>query len=90
MNEAAEAAGLDARRTIGGRPRQGRQLAGARLDPAAEMKRCGDWRSGRPAIRRPLRLGRDNGADGFFLDIEGAAHLFGGEEKLLADLSDRL
>ena len=28
-----------------------------------------------------------NGADGFFLDIEGAAHLFGGEEALLADLS---
>ena len=32
----------------------------------------------------------ENGADGFFLDIEGAAHLFGGEEKLLADLSCRL
>jgi protein ImuB len=32
----------------------------------------------------------DNGADGFFLDIEGAAHLFGGEEKLLADLGARL
>ena len=31
-----------------------------------------------------------NGADGFFLDIEGAAHLFGGEEALLADLSARL
>ena len=32
----------------------------------------------------------ENGADGFFLDIEGAAHLFGGEEKLLADLASRL
>jgi len=32
----------------------------------------------------------ENGADGFFLDIEGAAHLFGGEERLLADLSSRL
>src|SRR3984893_7847788 len=32
----------------------------------------------------------ENGADGFFLDIEGAAHLFGGEEKLIADLSGRL
>ncbi len=32
----------------------------------------------------------ENGADGFFLDIEGAAHLFGGEEKLLADLAARL
>jgi protein ImuB len=32
----------------------------------------------------------DNGADGFFLDIEGAAHLFGGEDRLLADLAARL
>ena len=58
------------------------------------MPRCGAWRCGRRAIRRPLRhwriLEEDNGADGFFLDIEGAAHLFGGEEKLLADLAARL
>ena len=32
----------------------------------------------------------ESGADGFFLDISGAAHLFGGEEKLIADLSHRL
>jgi protein ImuB len=32
----------------------------------------------------------ENGTDGFFLDVEGAAHLFGGEETLLADLSNRL
>ncbi len=32
----------------------------------------------------------ENGADGFFLDITGAASLFGGEEKLIADLSHRL
>jgi protein ImuB len=32
----------------------------------------------------------ENGADGFFLDIEGASHLFGGEDKLLADLAARL
>jgi protein ImuB len=31
-----------------------------------------------------------NGADGFFLDIEGSAHLFGGEERLIADLAGRL
>jgi protein ImuB len=29
-------------------------------------------------------------ADGLFLDITGAAHLFGGEERLLADLQHRL
>jgi protein ImuB len=32
----------------------------------------------------------ENGADGFFLDITGAAPLFGGEESLLTDLSHRL
>ncbi|MGZ5834582.1 MAG: DUF6504 family protein [Xanthobacteraceae bacterium] len=32
----------------------------------------------------------ESGADGFFLDITGAAHLFGGEQKLLADLAQRL
>ena len=31
-----------------------------------------------------------SGADGFFLEIAGSAHLFGGEERLLADLSQRL
>ena len=31
-----------------------------------------------------------NGADGFFLDVEGAAHLFGGEDRLAADLAARL
>lgn len=34
--------------------------------------------------------GIENGADGFFLDITGAAHLFGGEETLLKDLGKRL
>lgn len=34
--------------------------------------------------------GEENGADGFFLDITGAAHLVGGEEALLADLFRRL
>jgi protein ImuB len=31
-----------------------------------------------------------NGADGLFLNITGCAHLFGGEERLLADLQHRL
>jgi len=33
---------------------------------------------------------KENGADGFFLDVTGAAHLFGGEERMLADLLQRL
>ncbi|MGE0004219.1 MAG: DUF6504 family protein [Parvibaculaceae bacterium] len=32
----------------------------------------------------------ENGGDGFFLDITGCAHLFGGEAALLADIVQRL
>jgi protein ImuB len=32
----------------------------------------------------------ENGADGFFLDVTGAAHLFGGEAMLLGDIAHRL
>jgi protein ImuB len=31
-----------------------------------------------------------SGADGFFLDISGCAHLFGGEQALLSDMAERL
>ena len=34
--------------------------------------------------------GPENGSDGFFLDITGAAHLFGGEAALLKDIVKRL
>ena len=34
--------------------------------------------------------GEESGADGFYLDITGAAHLAGGEDALLADLHARL
>lgn len=34
--------------------------------------------------------GLENGSDGFFLDITGASHLFGGEEALLKDIVKRL
>ena len=65
------------------------------------MPRCAALRCGRRVTRRPPRRGaqissakisatEQNGADGFFLDIEGAAHLFGGEDRLIADLAGRL
>ena len=55
------------------------------------MPRCDAWRCGRRATRPTVSpWGEENGADGFFLDVTGAAHLFGGEERLLADLSQRL
>jgi protein ImuB len=34
--------------------------------------------------------GPENGADGFFLDVTGAAHLFGGERTLIGDIERRL
>ncbi len=34
--------------------------------------------------------GAHNGPDGIFLDITGCAHLFGGEERMLADMMARL
>jgi len=60
-------------------------------DPAADalaLRRLGLW-----ALRyTPLvaAWGEAEGGDGLFLDIAGCAHLFGGEDALLADLGARL
>ena len=91
LNEAAEAAGL----------MRGEPLADARAkadllqvrevdDDAddAELRRLALWAT--RYTPTASAWGAENGADGFFLDIEGAAHLFGGEEKLIADLAFRL
>src|ERR1041384_2536411 len=79
----------------------GDSLADARAKAAALQVRPLDRAGDADALRR-LALwatrytptvspwDEKSGADGFFLDVEGAAHLFGGEEKLLADLSERL
>jgi protein ImuB len=91
MNEAAATAAIaigdplpDARAKI-----DGLQVRAA--DPAADdaaMRRLALWATRYTPTASPWS--EENGADGFFLDIEGAAHLFGGEARLLADLSDRL
>ena len=60
-------------------------------DPAADaaaLRRLALWATRYTPAVSPW--GEENGADGFFLDVTGAAHLFGGEEMLLADLSHRL
>lgn len=60
-------------------------------DPAADadaLRRLGLW-----CLRyTPIVALWDatSGADGLFLDITGCAHLFGGEERMLADLAARL
>jgi protein ImuB len=91
LNEAAEAAGLA----------PGEPLADARAKAGVLQVRAVDTTADDAALRR-LALwatrytptaspyDEDNGADGFFLDIEGSAHLFGGETQLIADLAGRL
>jgi protein ImuB len=91
VNEAAEAAGLalgeslaDARAKVG-------FLQVRAVDAAADgaaLNRLALWATRYTPTASPWS--EENGADGFFLDIAGAAHLFGGEEKLLVDLADRL
>jgi protein ImuB len=91
LNDAAERAGLvrgdalaDARAKV-----DGLQVHAANpvCDDAA-LRKLALWATRyTPAVSC---WGEENGADGFFLDTTGAAHLFGGEEKLLADLHARL
>ncbi|HEY1544525.1 MAG TPA: DNA polymerase Y family protein [Xanthobacteraceae bacterium] len=70
-------------------PQQGLQVRAA--DPAADdaaLRRLTLWATRYTPAVAPFD--EKSGADGLFLDIAGAAHLFGGEAKLLADLDARL
>jgi protein ImuB len=91
MNEAAEDAGIvvgdpvtDAR--VKADNLQVRAADGAADDAA--LHRLALWATRYTPTASPWL--EENGADGFFLDIEGAAHLFGGEKSLLVDLVGRL
>ena len=91
LNEAAETEGLAVEELLADARAKVARLQVRRADPAADdaaLKRLALWATRyTPAVSA---WGEDNGADGFFLDVTGAAHLFGGEEMLLADLSCRL
>lgn len=91
LNEAAEAEGL----TIGDLMADARAKAdrlqvrpAAPADDDAALKRLALWATRYTPTVSPW--GEANGADGFFLDVAGASHLFGGEQALLADLAERL
>lgn len=91
LNRAAAASGLAAGETLA----DARARIGAvevRLaDPAADAKalaRLAQWTT-RYTPSVALFKG-ESGTDGVFLDVTGATHLLGGEEKLLADLARRL
>ncbi len=100
-NAAAEQDGIrigetiaDARTKIGSESSQGSLQGNLQVraaDPAADdaaLRRLALWATRyTPAV---AAFDEKSGADGLFLDIAGAAHLFGGEAKLLADLGARL
>ena len=96
MNEAAEAAGLAVGEPLADARAQAGFLQVRAVDAAADdaaLRRLALWATRYTPTASPLCRdfwSEDNGADGFFLDIEGSAHLFGGEERLIADLAERL
>lgn len=91
LNEAAEAEGLAVRDLLADARAKAAMLQVRPADPIADdaaLKRLALWATRYTPTVSPW--GEANGADGFFLDVAGAAHLFGGEEALLTDLSCRL
>jgi protein ImuB len=91
LNEAAEAAGLVLSEPLADARAKAGELQVRAVDAAADdaaLRRLALWATRYTPTASPW--GEANGADGFFLDIEGAAHIFGGEERLIADLSYRL
>ena len=91
MNAAAEVLGLATGDLLADARAKAEFLQVRDADPTADdaaLRRLALWATRYTPTASPWN--EDNGADGFFLDITGAAHLFGGEEKLLADLAARL
>ena len=91
LNEAAEAAGLAPGEPLADARAKAEFLQVRAVDTAADdaaLRRLALWATRYTPTASPYD--EDNGADGFFLDIEGAAHLFGGEAQLIADLAGRL
>src|SRR5215831_15065638 len=95
LNEAAEAEGLAVRDLLADARAKVTTLQVRPADPSADdaaLRRLALWATRYTPTVSPwcAPWGEQNGADGIFLDVAGAAHLFGGEETLLADLISRL
>jgi protein ImuB len=91
LNEAADAAGLVLGEPLADARAKASHLQTREHNEAADdaaLRRLALWATRYTPTASPWTT--ENGADGFFLDIEGAAHLFGGEEQMLADLGARL
>jgi protein ImuB len=96
LNAAAEEAGLTIGEPLADAGAKAGFLQVRDVDTAADdaaLRRLALWATRYTPTASPLcreLWNETNGADGFFLDIEGSSHLFGGEERLLADLAGRL
>jgi protein ImuB len=91
LNETAEAAGLMLGEPLADARAKASLLQVRAVDEAADdaaLRHLALWATRYTPTASPWNA--ENGADGFFLDVEGASHLFGGEERLLADLASRL
>jgi protein ImuB len=91
LNRAAQRAGLAQGELLSNARSKVRDLQTRDADPAADtaaLRRLALWCLRYTPIAAPWD--EASGADGLFLDITGCAHLFGGEERLLADLAARL
>lgn len=91
LNPAAQESGL----TVGETLADARARIGAvqvRIaEPAADAKALARLASWATRYTPSVALFKEHsGTDGIFLDVTGATHLLGGEEKLLADLARRL
>jgi protein ImuB len=91
LNQAAHASGLAVGETLAdARARIGAvevRIAEPTADTRA-LARLAHWAT---RYTPSVALFREqNGTDGLFLDVTGATHLLGGEDKLLADLAGRL
>src|SRR5262245_55994085 len=91
LNRAAQRAGLAKDALLSNARAKVRNLQVRDADPVADcnaLRRLALWCLRYTPIVAPWD--EASGADGLFLDIAGCAHLFGGEEQLLADLATRL
>lgn len=88
LNPAAHACGLVAGETLADARARIGALQVRIAEPAADAKalaRLAQWATRyTPSV---ALFGAESGTDGFFLDVTGATHLLGGEERLLADLA---
>jgi protein ImuB len=91
INAAAQKSGLVAGELLSNARSKALDLQSREADPAADaaaLRRLALWCQRYTPLVMPWD--EANGADGLFLEVEGSAHLFGGEAGLIADLDRRL